>query len=656
MTDSATTVEKLFDVEGPLAQQLPGYAPRAAQVTMATCVADAIESRGQLIIEAGTGTGKTFAYLAPALLSGLKTIVSTGTRALQDQICEKDIPLLSRTLGIEPKVALLKGRSNYLCLHRMGMAAHSLFSAERDHSTLARLEQWSHETVSGDMAEFSGVSEDQPLYGAVTSSADNCLGGECPTFEQCFVVKARRQALQADLVVVNHYLLFADMVLRQDGFGELLPGADAVILDEAHLIPEVASRFFGRSISSRQLIGLMRDISLEYEANLRDMPDLPLALRAVEGAAQRFRATLGPSVVRRAWADLPDHGLSAREAAAELKTTLERLLVQLHAAAERTAGMEHCCRRAEDQLARLNQCLEDQDTDHVAWLDSSKHGFTLHRTPLDIQGPLREVMVPETAWILTSATLAADGRFDFFQNRVGLDEAETVLLESPFDYRRRALLYVPAGLPEPADPNYDRAVLEAALPVIEASGGRTFFLFTSHRALRWCAAELEGRLPYPVLVQGQASPAELIRRFRQYGDAVLLGTGSFWAGVDVRGPALELVIIDRLPFASPGDPVLAARVAAMNAAGQNPFRHYQLPMAVITLKQGVGRLIRDATDRGTLMLCDPRLYQRSYGQVFLRSLPNMPVTRELARVQAFYGQPRLTSDVYGSPIDENISD
>ena len=628
-----TSVSDLLGADGPLARRLEAFAPRAQQQAMAEAVAGALEERGQLVVEAGTGTGKTFAYLVPALLCGGKVIVSTGTRHLQDQLFHRDLPLVREALGVSGRVALLKGRSNYLCLHRLELAQDE---GRRQAAELSRICAWAGVTEQGDIAELSGVAEDSPLWPRVTSTPDNCLGQDCPRYADCHVVKARRRAQEADLVVINHHLLFADMALREEGFGELLPGANAFILDEAHQLPEVASGFFGISLSSRQLLGLARDAQLEQLREASDMAGLSDAARALEKAVADARLAFGRETRRVPWAAVAGRpGLD--RALGALGEALAALTGWLETAAPRGRGLEACWRRAQVLTGRLHATTQSPPDDHVHWLETHTRAFSVHLTPLDIAGVFQERMAAlPSAWVFTSATLAVGERFDHFADRLGLDEPRTLRLESPFDFRRHALLYVPPALPEPNDPGYTAQVVERIRPVLAASGGRAFVLFTSHRALQEAAQRLGDGLDYPLLVQGSAPRSELLSRFREAGNAVLLGTSSFWEGVDVRGEALSCVIIDRLPFASPGDPVLQARIDALQRAGGNPFREYQLPHAVIALKQGIGRLIRDVDDRGVLMLCDPRLLGRTYGRVFLNSLPDMPRTRSVEDVQAFF--------------------
>ncbi len=628
---------ELLGPEGPLASRIAGFAPRTAQRQMAEAVAQALAGGDTLITEAGTGTGKTYAYLVPALLAGKKIIISTGTKTLQDQLFHRDLPLVRDALGAPVAVALLKGRANYLCLHRLALSeSEGRFYTRAEIQQLVEIRAWAERTVSGDIAELTGIPEDAPIWPHVTSTTDNCLGAECPSYGDCHVLKARRAAQQVDVLVINHHLLFADMALREEGFGELLPGADALILDEAHQLPDTAANFFGLSLSSRQLLELARDSTGEHIKEAGDMPELSVAAQRLEKATRDLRLAFGTDARRAAWNEVvgnPEVGAALQH----LQVQLDYIARLLEPAAVRSKGLENCWKRSldlQERLARLSGAVPD---DYIHWFETYTRAFTINLTPLDIADTFHNhVHAKKRAWIFTSATLTVGASFAHFAARMGLSDTNAQRWESPFDFARLALLYTPPNMSDPAEQNYPAAVIQAALPVLEASGGRAFLLFTSHRALQQAAAELQDKIVYPLLVQGTAPRRELLERFRKLGNAVLLGTNSFWEGVDVRGPALSCVIIDKLPFASPGDPLLQARIEALRARGANPFADFQLPHAVIALKQGVGRLIRDVQDRGVLMLCDPRLLSKSYGRVFLDSLPPMMRTRKLEDVQRFF--------------------
>ncbi len=624
--------------DGELAREVPGFAARAQQQQMAAAVEAALADQTSLIVEAGTGTGKTFAYLVPALLSGRKVIVSTGTRHLQDQLFHRDLPTVRSALGVPLRAALLKGRANYLCHHRLAATrSEGRLAARQQVDQLERIFDWSGRTRSGDIAELSSVPEDAAIWPRVTSTAENCIGQQCEWFAKCHVLKARRAAQEADLVVINHHLLCADLALKEEGFGELLPGVDAFIIDEAHQLPDTAAQFFGASLSSRQLQELAQDSVTEYLRETAELEGLPDLARRLERQVQDVRLALGKGEQRAPWSRLAnDPELQTRLGA--LRDALTALAAALGSQAERSRGLDNCHQRAVKLQAALVQCTEQPPPDHIHWFETYRQSFRVNLTPLDVADTFssRRHQLP-SCWVFTSATLSVNGSFEHFARRLGLEDAATLELDSPFDYRSNALFYVPQGLPEPAHEAYTDRVLDEAERIIRACGGRTFLLFTSYRALHIAQRRLRDSCRFPLLVQGSAPRNELLERFRELGNAVLLGTSSFWEGVDVRGEALSCVIIDKLPFASPGDPVLQARIDALSDRGGNPFMDEQLPHAVITLKQGVGRLIRDVDDRGVLVICDPRLLSKRYGRVFLNSLPDMWRTRDFDQVAAFFG-------------------
>jgi len=635
-------MNKIADILGPaglLARRLPGYNHRPQQEAMAEMVAEVLTDGGTLICEAGTGTGKTYAYLIPALLSGRKVLISTGTRALQDQLYHRDLPLVRDALDIPVRIALLKGRANYLCPYRLQLALedHRGGTLEFRRQLLA-VRDWASASRHGDIAELA-LPEDAPVWPMVTSTSDNCLRQECPDWEPCPLQQARRRAQEADLVVVNHHLLCADISLRDEGFGEILPGADAFIVDEAHQLPEVAANFFGAAVSGRQLLELVRDTEVEYRREAGDLPEFPDLLARLHQATLELRLALGDEDRRAPWRDIAeDEAISTRLDA--LRQSLTETASVLEAIKGRGKGLDSCLVRATDLAVGLTRIAEPAEEDtEIRWFETQGKGFRLHLTPLSVADIFQAQMERQhAAWIFTSATLAVAESFDHFASQLGLMDARTACWDSPFDYPNQALWFVPRGLPDPSRPEYGDSVTDLAAHILVHSQGRAFLLFTSHRALRRAAQQLEARIDYPLLVQGSAPRGELLKRFRDLGNAVLLGTSSFWEGVDVRGAALSCVIIDKLPFASPGDPVLAARIDALRQRGGNPFRDFQLPQAVIALKQGAGRLIRDATDRGLLVVCDPRLLKRSYGHAFLKSLPPMARTRDLALVERFFAE------------------
>ena len=624
--------------DGLLAKGLDGFAFRRQQLEMAQAVADHLADGGRLVAEAGTGTGKTFAYLVPVLLSRQKVIISTGTRNLQDQLFLRDLPRLRDAMASPARVALLKGRANYLCRHRLDNALLDARGHSRERLRwLLMVRDWSGETRSGDISELADIPEDASIWPAVTSTTDNCLGQECPAWGQCHLVEARRRAQEADVVVVNHHLLCADFALRDDGFGELLPGADAYIIDEAHQLPEVASSFFGTTVSTRQLLELGRDTQTEYHREAGDMPALLERVDALAKAARELRLAFGQAQRRGAWLEIErDDKVGA--ALDACRGRLQQLHDQLQALEGRGKGLDACLARCAGLIGQLQGLIEpDEGSEDIRWFETHAQSLRLNSTPLDVADVFRLHMERHPAtWVFTSATLAVGDSFAHFQQQLGLLDADCRIWGSPFDYARQALWFVPQGMPQPNDPGYTEAVVGLAEPLLAASRGRAFLLFTSHRALRVAADLLAERTEHRLLVQGSAPKAELLDRFVAEGDAVLLGTASFWEGVDVRGEALSLVIIDKLPFASPGDPVLQARLDAIRRRGGNPFMQYQVPQAAIALKQGAGRLIRDVTDRGVLVMCDPRMLKKGYGQTFLDAMPGFARTRDLEQALAFF--------------------
>jgi len=631
-------IDEVLGPQGLLARGVDGFAYREQQLEMARVVSAALDQARMLVAEAGTGTGKTYAYLVPVLLSGLKVIISTGTRNLQDQLFLRDLPRLREAMASPVQVALLKGRSNYLCIHRLETALQDGRGQPAQRMRwLLQVRDWAMQTRSGDVAELSGIPEDAPVWPLVTSTTDNCLGQDCDAWSKCHLVEARRRAQEADVVVVNHHLLCADFAIRDDGFGELLPSADAYIIDEAHQLPEVASNFFGTSVSTRQVLDLGRDTRDEYLREAGDLQALPEHLDHLAKTARDLRLAFGQSARRGAWNEIEsDRDIVA--AIADCREALQELERLLKLVEGRGKGLDACLQRCQLLIRRLDGMTEPEGgSEDIRWFETHMHSLRLNATPLDIADVFQGHMQRHpAAWVFTSATLAVGDSFEHFERQLGLDGAETARWDSPFDYPNQALWFVPRGLPQPSEPAYTGAVVELIVPIIEASAGRAFLLFTSHRALREAAGLLDEQLDYPLLVQGDAPKADLLERFVEHGNAVLLGTSSFWEGVDVRGDALSVVVIDKLPFASPGDPVLQARLDAIRRRGGNPFMNYQVPQAAIALKQGAGRLIRDVTDRGVLVMCDPRLLKKGYGQVFLDAMPDFARTRELEQVLAFF--------------------
>jgi ATP-dependent DNA helicase DinG len=640
-------VEAYFGAHGALARSMPGFQVRPGQRELAEAVASAITQGDVLFAEAGTGTGKTLAYLVPALMSGCRVVISTGTRNLQDQLFEKDLPLVCEALGQPVDTALLKGRSNYLCIHRLEQTREDGRLADRKAvAELGQVAEWAGSTKDGDLAGCVGLREDSPLRPRITSTADNCLGTRCGAYDRCHVVAARQRAAAADVVVVNHHLLLSDLSLKEEGFGDLLGSVDAVVVDEAHRLPELSSSFFGRTLSGRQLIGMGDDALNEAGAASLDLAALVPTVQTLGDLSARLRDALvredAPDESRFRFE--PDRDLRAAEAMLALDENLAALdtylsdgeSAGLDAVRERIAG----ARLMLDAFAQANTSEDFADADvpipeALCWVELSRRGYQIHLTPVDAAAQLRAATENMgAAWIMTSATLSVAGDFNHFGGRLGLEPDRTLSLPSPFD-PDQALLVLPPEMPVPGSPSHTEALCEAVLPLLEAAEGRAFLLFTSYGALDRAADYLAQHSHLELLVQGSAPRDTLLNRFKERSGQILLGTASFWEGVDVRGDALSLVVIDKLPFAAPGDPLLAARMEAIDRAGGRAFTDHQLPQAVLTLRQGVGRLMRDEEDRGVIVIGDPRLTSKSYGRVFLNALPPFPRTRDIAGAAGF---------------------
>ncbi|KRB84716.1 ATP-dependent DNA helicase [Noviherbaspirillum sp. Root189] len=651
-------IARLFDATGPLSQTVGGFRPRQSQTEMAKAIAAAIAGRQTLIAEAGTGTGKTFAYLVPALLWGGKVILSTGTKNLQDQLYLRDIPTVRKALNAPVSVALLKGRANYVChFHLERTLQNGRLTSRDDVGYLREISRFMKTTSSGDKAELSRVPETAPVWNLVTSTRDTCMGAECQYYQDCFVMKARKEAQQADVVVVNHHLFFADVALKDNGVAELLPSANTIIFDEAHQLPETATLFFGETVSTSQVLELCRDVLAEGLAHARDGADWAKVVATVERAARDLRLAFPQDIVRFAVNQIAPSS-AFFPALDKLREELQGMTDVLETQAERAETIEQCRSRAIEignKLAAWNSAQSaaaggDHPHDKVLWVEAFSSSLQLHQTPLSI-APIfnKQREGSPRAWIFTSATLAVKNDFHHYTSQMGLWNEPAQSWPSPFDYGNQGLLYVPDNLPQPNSYEYTDAVIDAALPMIEAAGGRTFLLCTTIRAVNRAAERLreefdKRKLPFPLMVQGESGRTELLDRFRAAGNAVLIGSQSFWEGVDVRGEALSLVIIDKLPFSPPDDPVLAARIDAMEKKGLNGFVHHQLPEAIINLKQGAGRLIRDERDRGVLMICDPRLISKPYGRRIWQSLPPFTRTRDPEVAKAFFDKQAVDAE------------
>lgn len=625
--DMQNISESIFSEEGLLSEHLDSFRYRPQQQSMSEAVEVALNNYSQLVVEAGTGVGKTFAYLIPALLSKQKIVISTGTKHLQDQLYFKDLPAILKILKLPVKTSLLKGRSNYLCLHRL---EHNAPSALMHNRQLAKkvniIKEWSQFTKTGEIAEVTAIYENDAVWPNVTSTADNCLGAECPSYDKCHVIKARQKAQQADVVIINHHLFFADLALKMEGFGELLPSANSVIFDEAHQLPELASTFLATSSTSRQMNDLANDALAAQVEEAPEVKEVRPVVSGLQKAVADFQLALSGKNGRFPWHEIIS--------AAKIEDQFDALCKAVHDLYEvivplgdRGKVMTKCverCERIEQALYLISEGNSEANSERINWLECFERGFKLHSTPLVVADSFQEFMRQyKCSWVFTSATLTVNAKFDHFLQQLGLADAETLMLDSPYDYQNNTRLFLPVIGVEPNDKNYTHKVIDTVLPILEANQGRAFLLFTSHRALRIAANYLADHDEFTLLVQGDSPRRELLSVFSKSEHAILLGTSSFWEGVDIRGEALSCVVIDKLPFASPGDPVLSGRLQALRQAGENPFMKHQLPQAVISLKQGVGRLIRDEEDYGVVVLCDPRILSKPYGKTFIKSLPNM---------------------------------
>ena len=638
MSGSTETSANLLNAGGPFESVLPGFAPRQEQLQLAEAIEKTITTGGTLVAEAGTGIGKTLSYLVPVLKGSERTIISTGTKTLQDQLYFRDLPMVKKALGSTLKTSLLKGRANYLCLYRMEQARKDGRLPSRESiSELEAIRQWAPTSEDGDLSISSVIAEDSELWPMVTSTTENCLGSDCPDFDACFVARARREAQEADVVVVNHHLLFADMAIKHGGFGEVLPGASVFIVDEAHQAPETASQFFSSSLSTRQISDLCRDLLAEAAETSGGMAVVRDEVAHCRQVIKEFQLACHDNLEDRGTWDEMLNRSEVRDALQSLDTAVSGLKPVAEPLNGASRGMDACLQRLAEIHAHFDHLDKPVPETEVRWFERRGKGVSIHTTPLDISNLFSGFCEQlDAAWVFTSATLSVNGGFDHFIRQLGLQDADTLNLDSPFDYENHALMWLPADLPEPREASFVQELLEQVRTVLKSSRGRAFMLFTSHRALRQAAELLAGTIDHPLFVQGEMPRSMLLESFRESGDGILLGSASFWGGVDVMGEALSLVIIDKLPFAPPNDPVMVARSNQLRQHGGNPFMELFLPQAVIALKQGAGRLIRDVNDRGVLVICDRRLISKGYGSVFLESLPPMRQTPDRKQVVEFF--------------------
>lgn len=625
-----------FSPEGTLSQNIHGFRPRDAQLEMAQAVGRAVKFAKSAVIEAGTGTGKTFAYLVPALLSGKKTIISTGSKNLQDQLFNRDLPTIQKALKYKGKVALLKGRANYLCLERLDQViAMGVVGDKSVLADLAKVRKWHTGTKTGDLSECITIAEDSPILPQLVSTAESCLGSDCPNYKECYVVQARRKALEADVVVVNHHLFCADMAVKETGFGELIPDAELIIFDEAHQLPDIASQYFGQSLTSRQLFDICKDSNIVYRTELKDLAQLGKASDHLQKVVQDFRLLLGDGNKRGNLREILQDP-KVVEGFAKLNENIDFLSEVVKKSLGRSETLDKIFERLAEVKAQLKRLGDTSVVGYCYWCEINGRSFGLHITPLTVADKFGEQMrANQVGWIFTSATLEVGGKFDHFCQRLGIENAEQMVLQSPFDYARQSLLCVPRYLPDTNKSHTLTELGQLLKPVIEANNGRCFLLCTSYFMMRGLADFLREQSSLSVLLQGETSKSRLLEKFVAEPNSVLVATQSFWEGIDVRGDALSLVIIDKLPFTAPDEPLLKARMEDCKLQGGDPFNDIQIPEAVITLKQGVGRLIRDVTDRGAVIICDSRLVMRQYGSTFLKSLPPSKRTRDLAKVLTF---------------------
>ncbi|HEY0873220.1 MAG TPA: helicase C-terminal domain-containing protein [Vicinamibacterales bacterium] len=652
-----SNVTGVFAPGGPLTLALPGFEARGGQREMAAEVASVLAEGGVLLAEAGTGTGKTLAYLVPAVLSRRRVLISTGTKNLQEQIFFKDLPVVRQSLGIPFTATYMKGRGNYLCLHRLAdLRDNGIHSHDETHY-IKLIDDWRKGTDTGDRAEIEDLPEDLPFWNDISASVENCIGSDCPQYQDCFVTKMRQRAAESDVVIVNHHLLCADAAVRQNAYGEVIPSCDYAIVDEAHQLEDVATQYFGIAVSNYRIDDLARDIDKAVGARLVSDPDREHEIRrGVErlrdhartffSALQMVRfdsggASIGLSGTESRIRIRPEQLLALWDDAGSLNGALQGLEADLSLVPNAPEDVLALARRASELRVNIDFLMRADDPAYVYFLEVRGRGTFLRAAPIDVSDIIRELLLEEKkATVLTSATLAVDGGFAYVKSRLGVEHAREIRLASEFDYTRQAILYLPRRMPDPRSREFGRAAAREVIEILKRTEGRAFVLFTSYANLREVQSIAAQELSYPLLVQGEAPRSALLREFKVTPHAVLLATSSFWQGVDVVGEALSCVIIDKIPFASPGDPITAARIEAINAEGRSAFGEYQIPLAILTLQQGLGRLIRHRQDRGVLAILDPRLKNMGYGRRFLASIPPAPVTHELEDIERFLSETR----------------
>jgi ATP-dependent DNA helicase DinG len=646
-------MEEILGRNGLIAQHHPDYEHRPGQLAMAQAVAEALDQRHHLLVEAGTGIGKTLAYLIPAITTGRRIIVSTGTKNLQEQIFYKDIPFLQKIFPGKFKATLLKGRSNYVCLDRLKRAESSpVLDGLEEMDYFDLVNKWAYESQTGDRAELRELPDKVSFWRHIDARSDICVGQKCPSFEACFITKARQAALESDIVIVNHALFFADLALRDNGAG-VLPDYSAVIFDEAHHLEDIAGQYFGANVSSYQIDDLLGDISRMVLPDVDVSREITKAGARVSTMADNFwlslsslsttnfdgpgRLVLRKDMFLRRRRDGEYEATPAGESFVTLKTALQRLNTALQVVKNAPPEMEATLRRAEQILSDLDFIVSADDELFVYWLERRGRGIFLQATPIDVSGILKERLFTKVeSVVLASATLASAGSFDFIRSRLGVEQAAELIAESNYDYREQSLLYLPPRMPDPREPGFQQAAADEIARILNTSRGRAFVLCTSYSQMQGLRELVEDKIDFPIIMQGESSNSGVLDKFRSTPNAVLFATSSFWQGVDVRGDALSCVIIDKLPFAVPSDPVISARQRYIDNHGGNSFSGYSIPSAIITLKQGVGRLIRSASDRGVISILDPRIVTKSYGQQFLKSLPSSRITRKIEDVQRFF--------------------